>query len=276
MKTSTKWLTIGAIAGGAAALTGAAVATYALAVRPRILRWGATDDEVARVLPGDSLVEKPRMSVTRALTIDAPIDKVWPWLAQIGKGRGGFYSYEFIENQMLGLDIHNADAVLPEHQAIGAGDHILFADSIAPEVVMLQRSRMIVLHGDTRTAKPGEAPKMRPGDYLNVTWGFYLESLTPDKTRLVERMRLDYNPNLRNNVFYSAFLEPGSFVMERRMLLGIKARAEGKLNAKPAARRLEFKRPALKFNIKEIHIDEPGNSPPARPAEPALDPVAAN
>lgn len=277
MKTSTKLLTIGAIAGGMAAVTGAAVATYVLAVRPRMLRWGATDEEAARVMPGDSLVEKPKLSVTRAVTIDAPADKVWPWLAQIGKGRGGFYSYEFIENQVLGLEIHNADKVLKEHQELGAGDRILFAEGIAPEVVMLQQNRMIVLHGDSRTAKPREAPRMRPGDYLNVSWGFYLEPLDDDKTRLIERMRIDYNPNLRNNVFYNAFLEPGSFVMERRMLLGIKARAEGKLNAKPEARRFEFKRPELRFNIKPIHIDEPQTRvPPAAMAEPPKESASAN
>ncbi|MGQ0603223.1 MAG: hypothetical protein ACT4QE_16185, partial [Anaerolineales bacterium] len=75
-------------------------------------------------------------------------------------------------------------------------------------------------------APPGEAPLVRPGEYLAVSWGFYLEAIDLQTTRLIERWRADFSPTLTNNVFYRGFLEPGAFVMERRMLLGIKERAE--------------------------------------------------
>ena len=84
-------------------------------------RWGATDEELTRPMPGDDLVKAPKLGYTRAITIEAPPEQVWPWLAQIGQGRGGFYSFDGLEN-LIGCDIHSTDQILPDHQHLAAGD----------------------------------------------------------------------------------------------------------------------------------------------------------
>jgi hypothetical protein len=96
-------------------------ASYPSVFRHRCLTWGAMPDEIARRLPGDELLESANIVSTRAISIDAPPSAVWPWLVQMGSGRGGAYSYDWIEN-LLGLDIHSADEVLPEFQDIKVGD----------------------------------------------------------------------------------------------------------------------------------------------------------
>lgn len=198
---------------------------YLMVIRPWHLRWGAIADEVNRVLPGDDLVPKPKINATHAITIHAPIEQVWPWIAQIGHKRGGFYSYVFVENAM-GLDIHNANRILPEYQTLNVGDVIPFAaGGFGVPVAIVEPPRVLVLHGDTRIGDAG-APPMRPGDYLNVTWGWHLDPVDNGTTRFVERWRADFGPGLINTLAYRVFMEPGAFIMERKMLLGIKQRAE--------------------------------------------------
>src|SRR5512146_440105 len=107
----------------------AGAATYSLVVRPWMGRWGATDDETYRSLPGDDLVPDPKLNWTHAVTVDAPAGGVWPWLVQIGQNRGGFYSYDWIEN-LMGLNIHSADRILPEFQTLSQGDRL----SLAPDM----------------------------------------------------------------------------------------------------------------------------------------------
>jgi hypothetical protein len=202
-----------------------AFAAYWHWLRPRHLRWGATEAEVRRALPGDELLPNPKFSATHAITIHAPVLEVWPWLAQIGQGRGGFYSYTWIE-KLLGCNIHNADRVHPEWQNLKAGDAILLHPKIPPiPAVIVEPGRVIVLHGDTRQGPRSDLVK--PGDYLATTWSFYLEPVDEHTTRLIERFRSDYNPTPMNTFFNRGILEPGSFIMERKMLLGIKERAEG-------------------------------------------------
>jgi hypothetical protein len=204
----------------------AGAAAYTLFVRPWHLHWGATDEEVKCPLPGDNFVALPRIAATHAVTIHVPAAEVWPWLVQIGRGRGGFYSYTWIEN-LMGLDIHNEDRIVPAFQELRVGDVIPFdATGFGVPVAILEPTRTLVLHGDTRTAPAGEAPVVKPGEFLSVSWGFYLEAIEPQTTRLIERFRADFSPTLPNTLFYRGFLEPGAFIMERRMLLGIKERAE--------------------------------------------------
>jgi len=89
------------------AIAAAVAAAYVLVVRPWYLRWGASEDEVRKPLPGDELVLQPKIQSTRAVTIDAPVEDVWPWLVQLGYGRGGFYSYDLLENAFTrGLGMH--------------------------------------------------------------------------------------------------------------------------------------------------------------------------
>jgi hypothetical protein len=209
----------------------AAVSGYWFLLRPRALHWGASEEETRRTLPGDELIPNPKLNVTHAVTINAPVEKVWPWLVQIGQGRGGFYSYEWIEN-LMGLNIHNADHILPEYQNLKAGDRIKLApNGFAIPVAILEPNRALVLHGDTRQGGEG-APPMKPGDYFSTVWGWHLfpvnggAASSAPATRIIERWLLDWTPSLQNSLFMHAFLEPGAFIMERKMLLGIKERAE--------------------------------------------------
>lgn len=100
------------------------VALYRGRLRPWMYTWGAREDEVTAQLPGDELVEAHTPRTTRAVTIDAPIADVWPWLAQIGEDRGGFYSYSLLERAAVGAHVHNANSIHPEWQDIRVGDTV--------------------------------------------------------------------------------------------------------------------------------------------------------
>ncbi len=204
-----------------------AVAAYWFIVKPWHNRWGATDEEVARTLPGDEFVPETKIVTTHAVTIAAKPAQVWPWLVQLGQGRGGFYSYDFIENAM-GLDIHTAKQVKPELQELKPGDIIPFSpEGQGMPVAILEKEKMLVLHTDSREASEDQPQlTLQPGDYVNASWGFYLEPLGENATRLIERWRADYNPNFVNNAFYNAFLEPGAFIMQQKMLRTLKELAE--------------------------------------------------
>lgn len=201
---------------------------YSKVIRPWHLKWGATGEEVRRPLPGDELVPEPKLTATHAITIRAAREEVWPWLIQMGQGRGGLYSYGWLEN-LFGLGIGSAERILPEFQNLQVGDILPLApDGSGPRVEALEPGRTLVLHGDTRL-DPKAAPlrKLRPGDHVNVSWVFALAEAAPGTTRLLERFRMDWNRSLRNTLLNRLLLEPAGFVMERKMLLGIKRRAEG-------------------------------------------------
>jgi hypothetical protein len=199
----------------------AAVGGYVWYVRPWHLRWGATDAEVAMSLPGDDLEPTPwgaapgsatrgrrqdtrPLRATRAITINAPASAIWPWLTQIGQGRGGFYSYAWLEELLGG--VRSANAILPEHQKLKVGDPIhLHAYTPSLPVALLEEERALVL-GDS--------------------WAFVLRPITKTKTRLVIRNSGAFSPGVLNFIIWRVFFEPINFIMERRMLLGIKERAE--------------------------------------------------
>jgi len=212
-------------AASAIGLAVGAAAVYAFIARPWHLRWGTIDDEADRALPGDEFVPHAQLCATHAVTIEAPMDQIWPWLVQIGQGRGGFYSYEFIETA-LGANIHNTDRILPEFQELKVGDQIPLAQGgFGVPVAIVATPRTLVLHGDSRT-DPDGLPGLRPGDFFNVVWGWHLEPIDDLTTRVIERWLADWNPSAQNSIFMRAFLEPGAFIMSRKMLLGIKQRAE--------------------------------------------------
>src|SRR6478672_6897855 len=100
-----------------------AVVGVAAVLRHRYLKWGATSREQAQPLVGDDLLPAVDLSATRAITVDAPADAVWPWLVQLGQGRGGFYSYDWLE-QMVGAGIRSADYIVPELQQLAVGDTV--------------------------------------------------------------------------------------------------------------------------------------------------------
>jgi hypothetical protein len=185
---------------------GAVAALYAVALRRPVMTWGATDEEAASRLPGDELLEDADGVSTRATWVDAPASAVWPWLAQMGPApRGGAYTYDWIEN-LLGLDMHSVDEVLPEFghpqpgDAIGLGANRMLLERVEPERVLAWRST--------------------DGSWV---WTFVLRE-EGGRTRLISRNRFRL-PTLAARLGMLP-MEPASLVMERRMLRGIRQRAE--------------------------------------------------
>ena len=179
---------------------------YAARWRRLVLTWGATDQEAGSRLPGDELLEDADGLSTRAIEIGAPAAAVWPWLAQMGPSpRGGAYTYDWIEN-LFGLNMHSADTVLPSFQhpevgeTIGLGANRMRLERVEPE-------RVLAWHSEDG----------------NWVWTFVLRE-DGAKTRLISRNRVRL-PSLASRVGMLP-MEPGSLVMERKMLLGIKKRAE--------------------------------------------------
>ena len=211
---------------------GAALA-YAGWVRPWMLRWGATPAEVRAALPGDDLVPRPRTRFTRAITLAAAPAQAWPWLVQIGCHRAGWYSYDALDNAGL----PSADHLLPEFQHLAVGDEIWAAPdgTLAFAVAALEPERALVLSGplDQGLAFYPDAPAevtALAGDPVRASWAFVLQPLAvppgaPPHTRLLVRLRADYPPSFLGSVA-GALLEPVSFLMERKTLLGLKSRVE--------------------------------------------------
>lgn len=182
-------------------------------------RWGTRGDEAARTLPGDELLPSVRWTSTHAIEIRATPAQIWPWLVQIGQGRGGLYSYEVIEN-WIGSQIHNADRILPEYQRLGPGDSISLAPAIDPLPVHTVEPHQWILLGGPRANNP------KLGGEIGVTWLFFLQPQTSG-TRLLVRWRVDYEPKWQLSLSFGPwFVEPIHFAMERKMLLGLKARVE--------------------------------------------------
>jgi len=190
------------------ALVGAVA--YVLFLRPRVLSWNATQEEGERAMPGDEILPEASLLTTRVITINAAPEYIWPWLVQMGpRPRAGAYTYDWIE-RLLGIDIENKDRILSEFQHLEAGENIGLnekGEGLAVRAVDPQRSLVL---------------QWIPA---RSTWTFALYPEPDGTTRLVSRNRLAGSGPL----FWLAmiaFMEPGSLVMERKMLLGIKERAE--------------------------------------------------
>ena len=198
-------------AAAAAALAGASSLAYAALVRPWHLRWGATDDEVARPLPGDAIVADPIVVTNRAVTVRARPEEIWPWLAQMGElPRGGFYSYEGVE-RLLGMKVSNADRILRRYQRLEVGDALDRAGTMCVQAV--EPERFVVLG-------PPEGPD------LASTWSINLLPVDGEQTRLVSRVRARIDRWTPGTALLVAVLDPGQFVMERKWLLEVRKRAE--------------------------------------------------
>jgi hypothetical protein len=205
---------------GVTAIGGAAIVGI-LAVRRWQLRWGATNQEAGEPLPGDDLITDPDLAATRAITIGAPADQVWQWIAQLGQGRGGFYSYDFLEN-LAGCDIHSADTIVPEWQDLRIGDQIRLAPQVALTVALLERGKSLVLRGGV--------PMRNTAPPYDFTWAFVLKDEPGGVTRLLVRERYAYT-----RPWARALVEPVeavSFVMSQKMLRGIRDRAERSTGAR--------------------------------------------
>lgn len=198
---------------------------YAVLLRPRLLTWGATRAEAASALPGDDLVED-RWRTTRAITIDAAAEDVWPWLVQMGFGRAGWYSYDWLERLIGAGDFAeggSARSVLPQFQSLAVGDSVplsadggLIAAVVDPPRALVLRMAMSVLTG---------APA-RDGDraVLDWTWAFVLLP-AGRASRLLVRVRADYRPRALG-VLVPLLLEPVHLLMERAMLRGLRTRVD--------------------------------------------------
>ena len=213
-------------AGGAAMIAGTVVLRPILASRYR--RWNTVGDEATRALPGDERVPAPAITQTLAVSIKARPEAVWPWLAQIGQERGGLYSYELLEN-LARCQIHNADRIVPEWE-LHTGDLVRLGPPGYPlhKVVGLERGHWLLLAGaDIKTGEVPEPPKPGQAEYTNYSWVFFLGAQPDGSTRLITRNRLDYAPrSFAFKLTWEWFTDPIGFVMTRKMLLGIKQRAE--------------------------------------------------
>ena len=190
---------VGVFLGGAGVL-------YRKLVRQPVLTWGATAEEADERLPGDELLEDADGVATRAITIEAPPSAVWPWIAQMGPSpRGGAYTYDWIEN-LLGLNMHSTDRVLPQFQHPEIGEGFGFGANRMTYAIVESEHALTVRSADG-----------------NWVWSFILDE-RDGQTRLISRNRFRL-PKLKDKIGMIP-MEPGSLVMERKMLLGIKERAE--------------------------------------------------
>jgi len=191
-----------------AVCVGAAVAAagYLRYLRPWQLTWGATPEEVSRVLPGDELVDRPTFNATRAITVRARAADIWPWLVQVGLTRAGWYSYDLLDN----LGRPSARRIIPELQDLAVGDVI----PMSPD----GQQGMPV-----RTLDPPHSMVWgRPGD---TTWAWQLDESADGTTRLIARVRARYRW-FRPSIAFSLLVEFGDIWMMRKMLLNLRDRAE--------------------------------------------------
>jgi hypothetical protein len=186
----------------------AVLVAYRPWIQPWQHRWGATDEEVRRAMPGDDLIPDAA-STTRAITIAAPPEQVWPWLVQLGYGRGGWYSYDWIDNDGQ----PSADRIILELQQLRVGDQILMLPGMGPRVREVEPNRYFVA-----------------GDREAGVWCLVLYPAAGG-CRLVSRWRVDW-PLTPATAFWILLSDPGAFIMERKTLKGIRFRAEAAVQAR--------------------------------------------
>jgi hypothetical protein len=185
-----------------------ATGIYVLLVRPWMLHWGATEAERRQPLPGNEIAPRPGAPPTRAVTVEAPPEAVWPWVAQLGQDRAGFYSYEWLEN-LAGCEMENADRVHPEWQSWEVGETLPLHPATGVEVARFDPGEALVMDG----------------------WGAIVLERQGARTRLIAR---GHAPAGLLACLYPVGLEIPHVIMERRMLLGIKQRAEARVNGRHA------------------------------------------
>jgi hypothetical protein len=197
----------------AALLGGSLAALYIWKVRPWMATWGTVGDEARQGLTGDEHVPEPMVQATRAVTVGAPPEEVWPWLVQMGLDRGGFYSYDRLDNEGQ----PSATIIIPELQDLQEGD----------EILLDRKATVRVTHLDPLQAMVWALldAEVELGLIANMSMAYVLERLEGDRTRLISRVRAHIQGDLALPYVY-LFDEWINFVMQRKQLLGIKARAE--------------------------------------------------
>ena len=189
----------------------AVAALYWFPTRRWMSRWGATPSDLARVMAGDSLLVDPTYSGTTVVVVDAAPEHIWPWLVQIGYQRGGLYSYDWLDRLFGYLDRPSASCILPQFQHLAVGDEIPLGRGPGWPVAVLEANRALVLD-------------MRNLSAFDWVWQFGLYAMDDKRTRLVSRSRVRTRTTWARLFTYA--IEPAGFLMTRRMLLGIKERAE--------------------------------------------------
>jgi hypothetical protein len=199
---------------------------YVFAVRPWHTEWGATHLDRMAKLPGDELSPRASLTITHAVNIHAPPEAIWPWIAQIGQDRSGFYSHRLLEN-LIGSQMPKVHKIVPEWQNRAAGDTVWLAspkrygEKARMVATLVEPQRSITL------ATPGDWKRFQSGDEgQNTTWTFALVPKGGETTRLIARLRAAAYPSLVRRILNYVFWEPAHFLMERKMLLTIKALAE--------------------------------------------------
>jgi hypothetical protein len=200
---------------------------YHVGLRHWCMRWGATDAEVQATLPGDDLMPNyAGPGVTHAITINAPPEKVWPWLMQIGQDRSGFYSYTILEN-LFGADMPKVERLVPEWSPRSPGETVWFATprrfggqgKMIAAIVDPGREFTMVSANDWQSLQAGS--RAHEG-----MWAFTLEPLPRGQTRLIARLRGGTPPTLTSRIVGRLFWEPAHFVMEQKMLRNIRDLSE--------------------------------------------------
>ena len=203
----------------------ALIAAYAVGVRPRMLRWGATEDELRRPYPGAELVPGGKRGATMATTIDAPPAEVWRWLVQMGCDRAGWYSWDRLDNGGL----RSATRVHPEWQDIAVGQRMSSTPSGSTwfEVAAVEPERFLALRAsyDLR-GRPFDPAGPRPRNYTDSVWCFLLEHAAPDRTRLIVSGYADARPRVLQAIQNALFWEPSHWIMQTRQFANLKLRAE--------------------------------------------------
>jgi hypothetical protein len=199
---------------------------YVLGVRPRLLRWGATKDEVRRPFPGGDLIPEGARSATMAVTIDASPEQIWPWLVQMGTDRAGWYSWDRLDNwgRQSEARIH------PEWQSIKLGDRFNATPdgSMWWEVAALEPNRLLGLRMslDLR-GRPFDTSGPPPMFSTDSLWAFLLEPLPDGRTRLIESGYWAFRPRWMQPIMSVLLLEIEHFVMQTRQFANLKRLAEG-------------------------------------------------
>ena len=207
-----------------AALEGIGLIVWNLVATPfigrRRRRWGTVGTEETDQLPGDDLVPEPKWSYTLGIAIDAPPEDVWPWIAQIGQGRGGFYTYQTLEN-LFGCKITNTTETLPEHQHPAVGEDIYLHPTAPPlRIEGVDPPNALVLLGSPAEIGDDESWGMS-------TWQFVVNPEPDGSSRLLTRGRYDYTPDWKSRLAFGGLpIKVITFVMSRKMMLEIKRLAE--------------------------------------------------
>lgn len=202
-----------------------AAGAYALFVRPRMLRWGATEDELREPSPGSDIIPGGKRGSTMAVTIDAPPSEVWPWLVQMGNGRAGWYSWDRLDNGGR----PSARQIHPEWQSISIGQHIWSTPNHEHwfEVAALEPERFLGLRASfTRGGQQFDSTSPRPASFSDALWAFQLEPRPGGRTRLIVTTYSASAPRMPWAVMSLLFWEPAHWIMQTRQFANLARRAE--------------------------------------------------